>query len=205
MPLDTHVIRVGRCLRLTTLHQPGVAHGARHHRVAAPARSGRSGEVRLRALPPRDDERVRLRAGAGRLAMSAPRGVQAEGWKAERREGGKGSALSLSSRAFSADSRVDGGGLLDHPVDRESRGHAGEAGVAHSLAPGRVLQHADDRVGQRRVIARRHEQAVDAVLDDFGDAARARSRRSGARTPSRRAARCRVLRSPSSSRTGQSP
>ena len=39
VPLDTHVIRVGRCLRLTTLHQPRLAHGARHHGVAARARS----------------------------------------------------------------------------------------------------------------------------------------------------------------------
>ena len=30
VPLDTHVIRVGRCLQLT-LHQPGLADGARHH------------------------------------------------------------------------------------------------------------------------------------------------------------------------------
>ena len=35
VPLDTHVIRVGRCLRLTRLHEPGLADGARHHGVAA--------------------------------------------------------------------------------------------------------------------------------------------------------------------------
>ncbi len=71
VPLDTHVIRVGRCLRLTTLHEPGLADGARHHGVAAAARSGRPGEVRLRALPPRDDERLRLQSRAGGRAVSA--------------------------------------------------------------------------------------------------------------------------------------
>jgi uncharacterized protein (TIGR02757 family) len=36
VPLDTHVIRVGRCLRLTK-YTSGVADGARHHRFTAPA------------------------------------------------------------------------------------------------------------------------------------------------------------------------
>ena len=36
VPLDTHVIRVGRCLRLTRYTSPGWRDGARHHRVAAP-------------------------------------------------------------------------------------------------------------------------------------------------------------------------
>ena len=35
VPLDTHVIRVGRCLRLTRYTSPGWRDGARHHRVAA--------------------------------------------------------------------------------------------------------------------------------------------------------------------------
>ena len=40
VPLDTHVIRVGRCLRLTRYTSPGLADGARHHGVAAAPRSG---------------------------------------------------------------------------------------------------------------------------------------------------------------------
>ena len=39
VPLDTHIIRVGQCLRLTKLKSPGLAHGRRHHRVAARHRS----------------------------------------------------------------------------------------------------------------------------------------------------------------------
>ena len=35
VPLDTHVIRVGRCLRLTRYTSPGWRDGARHHGVAA--------------------------------------------------------------------------------------------------------------------------------------------------------------------------
>ena len=35
VPLDTHVIRLGRCLRLTTLQQRGLAHGRRHHAHAS--------------------------------------------------------------------------------------------------------------------------------------------------------------------------
>ena len=61
VPLDTHIIRVGRCLRPDALSQSGMADGRRHHRVAAPPRSRRSGQVRLLDLPPRHDERLRIR------------------------------------------------------------------------------------------------------------------------------------------------
>ena len=37
VPLDTHVIRLGRCLRLTRYTSPGLADGGGHHRVAARA------------------------------------------------------------------------------------------------------------------------------------------------------------------------
>ena len=53
------------------LHDARVADGRRHHRVAARARSGRSGALRFFALPRRHDERLRLRPAAGRYAMSA--------------------------------------------------------------------------------------------------------------------------------------
>src|SRR5262249_44967496 len=42
-----------------------LAHGARHHCLAAAARSGRPGQVRLRPVPHRDDERMRLQSWAG--------------------------------------------------------------------------------------------------------------------------------------------
>ena len=53
------------------LHQPGMAHGARHHRLAAAARRGGSGQVRLRDVPPRDDERVRIQSRPGGHPVSA--------------------------------------------------------------------------------------------------------------------------------------
>ena len=59
------------------LRQPRVEDGRRHHRLAAPARSGRSGALRLLDLPRRHDERLRLRQETGRFAMSAQRLVPA--------------------------------------------------------------------------------------------------------------------------------
>ena len=73
VPLDTHIIRVGQCLRLTRLKSPGLAHGGRHHRVTARDRSGRSDQVRLLDLPPRHDERVRIREENRRFPLSAQR------------------------------------------------------------------------------------------------------------------------------------
>ena len=48
-----------------------LADGRRHHRVAARDRSGRSRQVRLLDLPPRHDERLRIREGHGRCALPA--------------------------------------------------------------------------------------------------------------------------------------
>src|SRR5438046_868835 len=42
-----------------------MAHGPRHHGLAAAARRRRSGEVRLRVVSHRDDERVRVQSGTG--------------------------------------------------------------------------------------------------------------------------------------------
>src|SRR5206468_2657640 len=60
------------------LHEPRLADGARHHRVAACPRSGRSGQVRLLALPPRhatpktiDAEGGARRAGDRRFPATA--------------------------------------------------------------------------------------------------------------------------------------
>ena len=77
VPLDTHVIRLGRCLRLTRYVSPGWRMAADITAIAARARSGRSGPLRFFALPRRHDERLRFRQEAGRLAMSAERPVPA--------------------------------------------------------------------------------------------------------------------------------
>ena len=72
VPLDTHVIRVGRCLGLTRYASPGWRDGAAtSRRRCARLDPGRSGELRLRALPPRDDERVRRSAARSGRAVSA--------------------------------------------------------------------------------------------------------------------------------------
>ena len=73
--------------------------------------------------------------------------------------------------------------------------HAREAGLAHPLRA--VASSRSSRTiacGQRAVIARRHQQAGHAVLDDFGNAAGPRRDDRPARRPSRRAATCRALR-----------
>ena len=77
IPLDTHTIRVGRCLRLTRLHEPGLADGGRHHGDAAPHRSRRSRPLRLLALPHEHDGRVRM--GAGGSATRSVRCVHSAG------------------------------------------------------------------------------------------------------------------------------
>src|SRR5262249_52438535 len=53
------------------VHVARVAHGGRHHRVAARDRSGRPRALRFLALPRRHDERLRFRPPAGRRTMSA--------------------------------------------------------------------------------------------------------------------------------------
>ena len=60
VPLDTHVIRVGRCLRLTRYTSPGWRMAADITRVAPRARPRGSRSLRLFALPHRDDESVRF-------------------------------------------------------------------------------------------------------------------------------------------------
>ena len=59
------------------LHEPRLADGAGHHRVASASRSVRPGEVRLLALPSRDDERLRLQPRPAGCAVSAAWGVPA--------------------------------------------------------------------------------------------------------------------------------
>jgi len=57
------------------LHEPRLAYGRGHHGVAQAPRSERSGQVRLLALSPRNDERMCVRPRAG-ASCRERRGVQ---------------------------------------------------------------------------------------------------------------------------------
>ena len=131
-----------------------MADGARHHRVAAPARSRRSGQMRLRALPPRDDERVRRSAAHRRTAQCPLRGLC-------RPRARRPAAVSATIRST---------------VNRSL--HARQSGLAHPTPQRRRPSACDDRRRHRGVIARRHEQRRRRRPRRSRDAARARSRRS---------------------------
>ena len=79
VPLDTHVIRVGRCLRLTRLTSPGWRMAADITRSLRALDPRDPVQVRLRTLSPRHDERVRLRYQAEGQPVSAERRLPAEG------------------------------------------------------------------------------------------------------------------------------
>ena len=83
VPLDTHVIRLGQCLRLTRYRSPRVEDGGRDHRVAARHRSLGSGALRFLALPRGDDERLRIQPGPEGLAVPATWRVSSKGQKAK--------------------------------------------------------------------------------------------------------------------------
>ncbi len=73
-----HARHPGRPLsRPDPLHQPRLGDGARNHRRAAGPRRPGSGEVRLRALSSRHDERVRVQPRAEGFAVSVTWGVPA--------------------------------------------------------------------------------------------------------------------------------
>ena len=84
VPLDTHTIRVGRCLRLTRRTSPGWKMAADITSALADARPRRSGPLRLRALPPQHDGRVRVRDAAGTRALSARRRVSTRAGRGSR-------------------------------------------------------------------------------------------------------------------------
>ncbi len=77
VPLDTHVIRVGRCLRLTRYTSPGwrmaqdITASLRRLDPSDPV------QVRLLALSSRDDERLRVQPRPAGCAVSAAWGVPA--------------------------------------------------------------------------------------------------------------------------------
>ena len=215
VPLDTHVIRVGRCLRLTAYTSPGW-------------RMARDITASLRRLDPEDPVKydyalchlgMMNACGFGRAQADSQcplRGVCRPEQKVEvaveidsrssaglRRKRGRWTAVALApafrpAKAAAASRAgyverpraVDLRRLLDHPLDGEALADAREAGFAHPLPQRLVLQRADDRARQRRVIARRHEQPVDLVLDDLGNAAGAGRDNRRASRPSRRAATC---------------
>ena len=70
VPLDTHIIRVGQCLRLTKLKSPGWRMAADITASLRAIDPDRSDQVRLLDLPPRHDERVRIREENRRCALS---------------------------------------------------------------------------------------------------------------------------------------
>ena len=119
MPLDTHVIRVGRCLRLTRYTSPGW-------------RMARDITASLRRLDP--DDPVKYDFSLCHLGMMNACGF---------RPRADGRAVSAAWGA-AGHARVDGGGLGDHPLDGEALAHAREAGLAHPL-PQRARRSAAGR------------------------------------------------------------
>ena len=95
MPLDTHVIRVGRCLRLTRYTSPGW-------------RMARDITASLRRLDP--DDPVKYDFSLCHLGMMNACGFS-------RAAGGLRSVRCVGCAGHA---RVDGGGLGDHPLDGES-------------------------------------------------------------------------------------
>ena len=75
VPLDTHVIRLGRCLRLTRYVSPGWKMAADITASLRRLDRDRSRALRFFHLPRRHDECLRLRPQAGRFAMSAQRAL----------------------------------------------------------------------------------------------------------------------------------
>ena len=75
VPLDTHVIRLAQCLRLTRYVSPGWKMAADITAHLRRAGSARSGEIRLLDLSRGNDERLRIRPPAGRQPMSAERAL----------------------------------------------------------------------------------------------------------------------------------
>ena len=133
VPLDTHVIRLGRCLRLTRYTSPGWKMAADITASLRAIDPGRSGALRLLALPRGHDERLRLqpRRSAIRSVRCAVRA---------------GHAL------------VHGGGLGHHPLDGEPLCRPCQSGLAHS--PSLVVVSEAARIACAiAVIARRHEHA----------------------------------------------
>ena len=67
----------GTLPRADALRQPRVGDGPGDHRRAARARPGRSREIRLLAVPPRHDERLRVQPRAAGLSVSVTWGLPA--------------------------------------------------------------------------------------------------------------------------------
>ena len=146
VPLDTHVIRLGRCLRLTRYISPG-------WKMAAEITAS------LRALDPKDpvrydfslchvghDERLRLQPAAEGLAVSAAGRLP-------------------TRRSYTAAVPA----TIRSTVKRFAR--AAQRRLAHARAQRLVLQQQHELLGHRLVIARRHQEAGLAVHHHLGNAA----------------------------------
>ena len=125
VPLDTHVIRVGRCLRLTRYTSPGWRMARDITASLRAARSRRSGEYDFALC---------------HLGMMNACGFS-------RAAGGLRSVRCVGSAGHA---RSTGGGLGDHPLDGESLVHARESGRRPSAAGARRRSAARTiAVGQR--------------------------------------------------------
>src|SRR5207245_1019346 len=141
VPLDTHVIRVGRCLRLTRYTSPGWA-------------MAQDITASLRHLDA--DDPVKYDFALCHLGM-----MNACGFMRARLigPGDRGPRiLNVRCVACAGHAGVHGGGFGDHPLDGESLGDACEAGLAHPAAHPFVIQQPDDRLRHRLVVAWRDEE-----------------------------------------------
>ena len=216
VPLDTHIIRVGRCLKLTRYVSPGWA-------------MARDITASLRRLDP--DDPVKYDFAMCHLGMMKACGFQTRGATTSVRCGTRaahpaavdalvrsGGHIDRTARHLQAGtpSRVSGCGHEPrHPRAASSLASAQDGSardaarrlrsvraanqalytaavwatirstVKRSLtranpaspivcSPGLVGEQPHDRAGERRRVARRHQQTVDAVFDDLGNAAGAR-------------------------------
>ena len=169
VPLDTHVIRVGRCLRLTRYTSPGW-------------RMAQDITASLRRLDPSDP--VRYDFSICHLGMMNACGF---------------SRLSVIRSARCAGcaghARVNRRGLGDHPLDGKARSST-RANPAVAIRRRRLVVGISRTMAaaMARVIARLHQQRRDARPLRLRECRRPSSRRWLASRPSHRAATCRALR-----------
>ena len=166
VPLDTHVIRLGRCLRLTRYASPG-------WKMAADI------TATLRGIDPADP--VRYDFSLCHVGM-----MNACGYG--RRQGD--AQCPLEGRCAGLVRFVSRRRFLHHPLDGEEPPRPREAAAAHTTPQRLILQQLDDARGQRRRIARRHQEARFRRPPRLPGRRRRRSPRQAFRRPSRRRATC---------------
>ena len=140
VPLDTHVIRLGRCLKLTRYTSPGwkmaldITNALRAFELAG------SGSLRFRAVPRRDDERLWLSEASGQRAVPPARLVRSL-WKG-------------SAPLDAKEPLVDRHRAVDHVLHSKQLARACQAGFSHARSLSAVLQQRDDALGEGLMIAR---------------------------------------------------